>query len=240
MADVLDRDFDVAEYGFGARADPGINQRALTFERDEHVARKSVPFPMAGQPQHPAAKAPMTRTTRDDQPVEFVLAHFLPQCPIATVVLGLRELLPHGVAVIGRVAHIGEGQRLVELCSHDIPRLRADTGRADIHCESFSTLLTIMLCESASPSLVDRFDMGFFGELHRRGEIVPEELAELFHTYRLWLDAELGQFFLEGGNLQRLLSRIVQLRHDVAGCLCRRRYAVPEAEYGVRISGFGD
>ena len=64
-----------------------------------------MPFPMAGQPQHSAAKTPMTWAAGDDHHVEFVIPHFLPQRAITTVVFGLGELLPHGITVIGRVAH---------------------------------------------------------------------------------------------------------------------------------------
>src|SRR5689334_8807164 len=88
---------------------------------------------MAGQPQHAAAETPVAWAAGNDQRVELVLAHFRPQRAIAAVIFGFGELLPDRVAVIRRVAHIGERQRLVELCAHDLPRLRADARRTNVH-----------------------------------------------------------------------------------------------------------
>src|SRR6266568_717762 len=88
---------------------------------------------MAGEPQHAAAEAPVARAARHDDGVESVLAHLRPQRRIAAVVFLPRELLIDRVPVIGRVAHIGEGKRLVELGADDLPRLRADAGRLDVH-----------------------------------------------------------------------------------------------------------
>src|SRR5262245_17081216 len=135
MTDVFDGDFDLSAHGFGVCAAHRIDQRRVPFEWNEYVARKSVPFPMAGQPQHAPAKAPMARTSRDYHHIQLVLEHFRAQHMVAAVIFGLRELLPHAVPVVRRVAHIGEWQRLIELCSHNIPRLRADSRRTDIHYE---------------------------------------------------------------------------------------------------------
>src|ERR1700691_4886512 len=87
---------------------------------------------MAGQPQHAAAETPMARTAGHDEHLEFLLAHLLPQRAITAVVFGLGELLPHRIAVVRRVAHVGERQRLVELPSHLLPRLRADARRTNL------------------------------------------------------------------------------------------------------------
>src|SRR5215471_17953890 len=148
---------------------------------------------MAGQPEHPPAKAPMARTARNYHHVELVLLHFITQRTIAALVLGLRKLFPHSITVIGRIAHVGERQRLVELCSHDIPRLRANTWWNDIHCKLPCRELALFAgCKNRSRSSVERLDIGFFGELRCRGDIVLEELAELLHAHLLWLDSQLG------------------------------------------------
>src|SRR6516162_8087845 len=90
-----------------------------------------MPFPMAGQPQHAAAEAPVAWAAWHDQRVELVLAHFRPQRAVAAIIFSFGELLPHRVAVIRRVAHIGERQRLVEFGSHDLPSLRTNWLRAN-------------------------------------------------------------------------------------------------------------
>ena len=132
MAHVLDRDLDLPAHRFGVRAAHRIDHGRLAIERHQHVARQRMPFPMAGQPQHAAAEAPMARSAGHDHGVELLLAHLRPQRLVAALVFGFRELLPHGVAVIRRVAHIGERQRLIELAADDIPRLRADARRTDL------------------------------------------------------------------------------------------------------------
>jgi hypothetical protein len=133
VAHVLDRDLDLPAYRLGVGAAHGIDQRGLALERNQHVARERVPFPVPGQPQHAAAEAPVAGAAGNDEGVEPVRAHFPAQRAIAALVFGRRELLPHGVAVIGRIAHVGEGQRLIELSPHLLPWLRADLRRSDVH-----------------------------------------------------------------------------------------------------------
>src|SRR5262245_18481730 len=135
MTNVFDGDINLPAHGFGMCATHRIDQRRIPFEWNEYVARKRVPFPVAGQPQHSSAKAPMARTARDYHYIQLVLEHFRTQVMVTTVIFWLREMPPHGVTVIRRVAHIGERERLIESCSHIIPRLRADARRTDIHCE---------------------------------------------------------------------------------------------------------
>src|SRR5580704_6454782 len=94
---------------------------------------------MPGEPEHAAAEAPMARAARHDDGVELLLAHLAPQRLIAPLIFGFGELLPHAIAVVRRVAHIGEGQRLIELGADDIPRLRTDARRADLGIHDVSS-----------------------------------------------------------------------------------------------------
>ena len=75
VAHVLDRDLDVAAHRFGVRAAHRIDHGRLAVERHQHVAAQRVPFPMAGQPGHAGAEAPVARAARHDDGVELVLAH---------------------------------------------------------------------------------------------------------------------------------------------------------------------
>src|SRR5215218_6844832 len=53
---------------------------------------------------------------------------------IAARVFSAGELLVDGIAVIGRAAHVGERDRLVELGAHGLPRLRPErTTRLIVH-----------------------------------------------------------------------------------------------------------
>src|SRR6185437_5556433 len=90
---------------------------------------------MTGEPERPGAEAPVTRTAGGDHAIELVLLHLVAQRRVAPGVFLLRELLPDGVVVVGSAAHVGEGQGLVELRTHDLPRLRAErlAGRLDVH-----------------------------------------------------------------------------------------------------------
>ena len=132
VAHVLDRDLDLPAHRLGMRAAHRVDQRRLAIERHQHIAAERVPFPMAGEPQHAAAEAPVARPARHDDGVELVLAHLAAQRGVAALVFLLGELLVDRVAVIRRVAHVGERQRLVELGAHDLPRLRADARRLDV------------------------------------------------------------------------------------------------------------
>jgi hypothetical protein len=133
VAHVVYRDLDLPPYRFRVRPAHGIDERGLAFERNEHVAGKRVPFPMPGEPEHARAKAPVTGAAWHDHYIEPVLGHFRAQSAIAALVFLLRELLPDGIAVIRRVAHVRERQRLIEPRSHHIPCLRPDAWSADIH-----------------------------------------------------------------------------------------------------------
>src|SRR5207253_3880767 len=92
VAHVLDRDLDLPAHRLGVGAAHGINHHGLALERHQHVARERVPFPMAGEPQHAAAEAPVARAAGDDQRIELVLAHFRAQCTVAPLVFAFREL----------------------------------------------------------------------------------------------------------------------------------------------------
>src|SRR5215470_4448965 len=72
-------------------------------------------------------------------------------------------------------------------------------------------------------NLIDGLDVGFFGKLNRRGDIVPKELAEFFNTDIFWLNSELGQFFPNGGIVKCFFSRVVQFLHNIGRCFCRCR-----------------
>ena len=133
MAHVLDRHLDVAAHRLRVGAAHRIDHGRLAFERHHHVAGERVPFPMAGEPQHAAAKAPMARPARHDDGVELVFAHLCAQRGVAALVFLLGKLLVDRVAVVRRLAHVGERQRLIELAAHDLPRLRTDAGRGDVH-----------------------------------------------------------------------------------------------------------
>src|SRR5215813_3639846 len=87
---------------------------------------------MAGEPQHAAAETPVARPARHDDGVELVLAHLGAQRGIAARVFLLGELLVDGVAVVRRLAHVGEWQRLIELAAHHLPRLWTNAGRLDV------------------------------------------------------------------------------------------------------------
>src|SRR5262245_9284395 len=50
MTDIFDGDFDLPAHGFGVCATHGIDQRRIPFGWNDYVARKRVPFPVAGEP----------------------------------------------------------------------------------------------------------------------------------------------------------------------------------------------
>ena len=135
MAHVLDRDFDIAAHRFRMGAAHRVDHGRLAIERDQHVAAERMPFPVAGQPQHAGAEAPVAGTAGRDHAVELVLLHLGAQRGVAARIFLGGELLVDRVAVIGRAPHIGEGQGLVELVADDLPRLRADrrAGRLHVH-----------------------------------------------------------------------------------------------------------
>src|SRR5689334_6522234 len=94
---------------------------------------------MPGQPEHAAAETPVTGAARNDHRIELMRPHLVAQRTVTALVFGPRELLPDRIAVVGRVAHVGERQGLIKLRSDDIPRLWTDTRRTDVH-SGFSLL----------------------------------------------------------------------------------------------------
>ena len=65
-AHVGERGRGLAPHRLGMGAAHGVDQRRLALERHHHVAAERVPFPMAGEPQHAAAEAPVARSARHD------------------------------------------------------------------------------------------------------------------------------------------------------------------------------
>src|SRR6266480_4749406 len=55
-----------APAGFRMGAAHGEDEGRLAVERHKHVGRDRVPFPMAGEPLHAAAEAPVARSARHD------------------------------------------------------------------------------------------------------------------------------------------------------------------------------
>src|SRR5215472_5774565 len=110
------------------------DQGRLVLERDDHIGRDRMPFPMAGEPLHTAAEAPMTRAARHNHAVKLVLAHFFAQRAVAALVFLPGELVVNRVAVIGRAIHIREWAVLIESRAHLFPcAWRRRTRRLDVH-----------------------------------------------------------------------------------------------------------
>src|SRR5262249_50587599 len=106
----------------------------LVLERHHHIGRDRMPFPMAGEPLHAAAEAPMTRAARPDHAVELVLAHFFAQRAVAALVFLPGKMVVNRVAIIGRAMHIREWAVLIEARAHLFPwALRGGTRRLDVH-----------------------------------------------------------------------------------------------------------
>ena len=82
-----------------------------------------MPFPVAGEPLHSAAEAPMTGATRHDHAVELVLAHPGAQGVVPAHVFLLGELIVYRVPIIGRIVHVREWAILIESCTHLVPAL---------------------------------------------------------------------------------------------------------------------
>src|SRR6516162_9536536 len=76
---------------------------------------------------------------------------------------------------------------------------------------------------SRPSTLVGRLDMGLLGELQHLGEVFSEEFTELIDAHLLWLDAELGELLAQRRVVERFLRDVVQLVHDAARSLSRRR-----------------
>src|SRR4051794_15229262 len=96
------------------RAAHRIDEGRVAFERYHDVVGDGVPFPMASEPEHTAAEAPVAWPARNDHAVELMFAHLGAQRRITAGVFGGRELLVYGVLIVGRAAHHVERQVLVE------------------------------------------------------------------------------------------------------------------------------
>ena len=93
-----------------------------------------MPFPMAGEPLHAAAEAPVARSAGHDHAVELVLAHLVAQRLVAALVFLLGEMIIDRVAVVRRVVHVRERRVLVEARAHLVPALvSGETRRLDVH-----------------------------------------------------------------------------------------------------------
>src|SRR5262245_21023509 len=129
-----------------------VDQGRIALKGDEHVARQRVPLPVPGQPAHATAETPVARTAGNDHRIELMCPHLATQCAIAALIFGLRELLPDRVAVVGRVAHVCERQRLIKLRSDNIPRLWTDTRRTDVHSGYSLCNLQTLIWRHISPA----------------------------------------------------------------------------------------
>src|SRR5262249_41415508 len=90
-AHVGERRRDGPAHRLGMRAAHRIDQRRIVLERHHHGAAHRMPFPMAGQPEHAAAEAPVAWAARHDDDVEPLLAHLCAQRRVAAGVLILGE-----------------------------------------------------------------------------------------------------------------------------------------------------
>ena len=129
---------DLAPHRLGMGAAHRIDQRRLALERHDDVAGERVPLPMAGQPQHAAAEAPVAGAARHDRDVELDVAHLGAQRGIAAGVFLLGELLVHRVAVVGRVAHEVERLAFVEPQARFVPGQEFRLGRRGGHGRGLS------------------------------------------------------------------------------------------------------
>jgi hypothetical protein len=123
-----------APAGFGVGAAHGKDQGRLAVERHQHIGRDRMPFPMAGEPLHATAEAPVAGSAGHDHAVELVLAHLVAQRLVAALVFLLGEMIIDRVAVIRRVVHVRERRVLVEARAHLVPALvSGGTRRLDVH-----------------------------------------------------------------------------------------------------------
>ena len=74
-----------APAGFGVGAAHGEHQGRLAVERHQHIGGDRMPFPVAGEPLHAAAEAPVARSAGHDHAVELVLAHLVAQRLVAAL-----------------------------------------------------------------------------------------------------------------------------------------------------------
>ena len=130
---ILHRDRDLSSHRLRMGATHRIDERRFAIEWNDDIAAERVPFPMAGEPEHAAAKTPVAGAARHDDDVELVFAHLGAQRSIAALVFLSGKLLVDRVPIVGRIAHIGERQCLVELATASLPGLRADTRRRNRH-----------------------------------------------------------------------------------------------------------
>ena len=245
VAHVLDGDRDLPAHRFGVRAAHGIDHGRLAIERHQHVAAQRVPFPMAGEPQHAAAEAPVARAARRDDAVELVLAHLVAQRRVAAGVFLLGELLPHAVAVVRRVAHVGERDRLVELGADRLPRLRPERpARLFVHGQVYSVQLPMVTrppafstASLASSMLATCSTVGFLAS-----SMSPlETLLSIDHCGALGIEAlvhrphaVLGQHVAGVfDRLLRLLGRLHDDRHDLVLLAIDRAIGLDHGRDGV-------
>src|SRR5258708_449706 len=87
---------------------------------------------------------------KNDHAVELVLAHFLPQRPVAALIFLLAEMVVDRCPIIGRVVHVGERRFLVEARAHLFPWLVCgrifffnDTATTEIYTLSLHDALPI-------------------------------------------------------------------------------------------------
>ena len=76
---VGDRRRRLAPHRLDMGAAHAVDERRLALAREHDIGGERVPFPMAGEPQHGAAEAPMARTARADRHIEVELAHLRAQ-----------------------------------------------------------------------------------------------------------------------------------------------------------------
>ena len=124
MAHVGDGAGCLASDSLGVGAAHAVHQSWLTFERDNHVTGDAVPLPVAGQPQHSAAEAPVAWSAGHDGAVQAVLAHLVAQRGIAAGDLVRRELLVHRIPVVRRTPHRIERPVLIEPITELFPGQR--------------------------------------------------------------------------------------------------------------------
>src|SRR5262249_52592944 len=78
--------------------------------------------PMAGQPQHSAAEAPVAGSAGHDHAIKIMLRHFRAQGLVAAFILGGGELCVDRVTVKRRVAHVVEQATIVQMPAKLFPR----------------------------------------------------------------------------------------------------------------------
>jgi len=99
------------------RAAHRVDQGRLADQGKNDVVRHGVPFPMAREPEHPAAETPVVWSARHDDAVKSSLSHLRPKCTVAPLVFSIGEALVNRVAVVWRVDHVVEKPPVIEAIS---------------------------------------------------------------------------------------------------------------------------